>query len=97
MEHKHTPGPWRVDPHHRFDVQTEDGRLEISTTHEGVLVGGIKPDRLEQAANARLIAAAPDLLEALEAVSNGYCCGHDLSLAINEVQAAIAKATGSQP
>jgi hypothetical protein len=52
-----------------------------------------------QEANARLIAAAPDLLETLEAVTDALA-GHELNngdvSAINKARAAIAKATGEQ-
>ena len=51
----HTPGPWKVDrPYIRGA-----GRA-IATLESG-------RDEVEDAANARLIAAAPELLEALEA------------------------------
>lgn len=57
-----TAGPWRVDPNANCDVQTADGRLEIATTHQGVLRGG-KSDAACARANARLIAAAPTMAE----------------------------------
>lgn len=58
----HTPGPWAVaylDRHHQRVVEGE--HIEICTCwHHSV--GAIEK---EMEANARLIAAAPDLLEAL--------------------------------
>ena len=45
-------------------------------------------------ANARLIAAAPELLEALQFVMVAH--GEQLDLAFQQAQAAIAKATGSE-
>lgn len=52
----HTPGKWFVDPDNIRDVQA-DGPLEIATTHEAILRGGVKPPADQQRANARLIAA----------------------------------------
>jgi len=52
-------------------------------------------DMLEQAkANARLIAAAPDLPEALQRLMNGTTSLHDAMQAAQQARAAIAKATG---
>lgn len=57
-----TPGPWRVDPENNCDVQSADGTAEIATTHHNVLCNR-EPFRCK--ADAALIAAAPDLFEAL--------------------------------
>ena len=46
-------------------------------------------------ANARLIAAAPELLEALQAVMTEHEDGYGLKC-VEQVKAAIAKATGEQ-
>lgn len=64
---KHTPGPWRVSPDNPRKVISDsiDGFDPLSGEN---LVGGASainsPER--QAANARLIAAAPDLLAVLQ-------------------------------
>lgn len=68
---KHTPGPWRIDPGFCCDVQTADAALEIASTSEDTLHAGRKPPSDEQRANARLIAAAPCMLAALEAMLVG--------------------------
>ena len=60
---KHTPGPWSVSDYSKYHVVMPNGRLLCST---GVGVSGGHPDRKEDYANARLISAAPDLLEALK-------------------------------
>lgn len=66
-ESKHTPGPWAfglidaTDPKHGFSVN-DFGRGHLNAT---VHVGGLS-DLKEDEANARLIAAAPDLLTALK-------------------------------
>jgi len=85
---KPTPGPW-VAAGTRVDGP--DGELVT------YLTGYAKPTP-RQAANARLIAAAPDLLEALQQVrkwaegdDENYTGDHPIARA----RAAIAKATGS--
>lgn len=59
-----TPGPWRSLP---FDWQQGQFVIEAGEARGGVAVtiGGLGEE--EEEANARLLAAAPDLLEALEA------------------------------
>ena len=59
----HTPGPWRANFAYRIPtiVQVADEDIEIADVHEWL------PQFTEERnANARLIAAAPQLLEALE-------------------------------
>ena len=71
---KHTPGPWTAkvitNSHGGWKEPTQD----ISISHEGQLIATYDtsyyeygPDE-ENLANASLIAAAPDLLEALEEI-----------------------------
>lgn len=91
METKHTPGPWCLDD----DGFVYGEGFIVSDPHSSP---DIDPD--EREANARLIAAAPELLAALQ----WFCaCMHDDSVDdmgkfINEMEsrarAAIAKATG---
>jgi len=96
MEAKHTPGPWAV----RYDyvVQApsfDDGRLvPVAQPY------GVNSDGTDLFANARLIAAAPELLEALQTLvadfadypaSERPCHAFDLA------RAAIAKALGHHP
>ena len=52
---KHTPGPWTIA---RFQ-----GALDVIAVVGGQTIGKMFPP--DDAANARLIAAAPDMLEAL--------------------------------
>lgn len=57
MKTKHTPGPWVVG-NHTHDITTQQGR--------SVALSVGQPAEIEQsAANARLLAAAPDLLHLL--------------------------------
>ena len=88
----HTPGPWVVHPttHHPAvrSVGTSDtGPRRICT------VGSMNGNPVDKK-NARLIAAAPELLEALQFVM--AASGEQLSTAFEQAQAAIAKATGEQ-
>lgn len=96
---KHTPGPWVVGEPHPTNacayVCNDEGQ-EVATIYycsEGGVIGkdGIWPEQPNRDANARLIAAAPDLLEALKAIldeTGGI--GGPFTIA----RAAIAKATG---
>ena len=59
MTDKHTPGPWTVSPDNSRVVQGEGRRIALAYSH------AIQPGAVGDA-NARLIAAAPELLEALE-------------------------------
>ncbi len=60
---KHTPGPWKVKSD--YNVFSGGGRL---VANSGGHSGSVCPEEIheENKANAILIAAAPDLLEALE-------------------------------
>lgn len=69
MEAKHTPGPWFVDLDIRPGMEwnnhivARDGDLRICFMAHG---GEYEDKQAEAEANARLIAAAPELLAALE-------------------------------
>ena len=66
-ETKHTPGPWR------YNIETGYRKIDVVTAENANLIaelpfsGSMAPE-----ANARLIAAAPDMLEALEAVIGSH-------------------------
>lgn len=99
QEHKYTPGPWEQfakltasENHKGFDVQ------DVASQHWIATVGPRDMDGIEGEANAHLIAAAPDLLEALMAVDEWL---DDQSLAQPAVSRqgirdAIAKALGRE-
>ena len=59
-ETNHTPGPWHIGGHNGGDLIMATG------DDEGVLATVYGTTQNEYAANARLIAAAPELLAALE-------------------------------
>jgi len=88
----HTPGPWVI-------VSDDEGRCFINSggVIKAVVATCDQPVSAEHAANARLIAAAPDLLEALEAALNdldhAYNGAENFAvLAKSKARAAIAKA-----
>jgi len=61
---EHTPGPWDVD------LNSSDGQWYIRPHRQGFMLAVIDPSAIQgndwtHEANARLIAAAPDLLVAL--------------------------------
>lgn len=60
---KHTPGPWRVGDSH-LEITDADGHRAIAEVRDHD--GWEEISEEEQEANLRLIAAAPDLLEALK-------------------------------
>ena len=86
----HTPGPWTIDPQDEdgWDVVTEyvDDRILVRT--------GLT----SREADARLIAAAPELLECLHRLVAMNNCRYDrgtsdYKAAMEDAEAAIAKAT----
>lgn len=93
---KHTPGPWLFDE--------ESGAI---TTHKRIAkgiarivtvrLGWAEPFESEQIANARLIAAAPDLLEALCMVLDDPDALDGRPRTYECVREAIAKATKDKP
>ena len=88
MENKHTPGPWHVI--NEWNVSGP----EYEVANGSIMVR----DDDESAANARIIAAAPDLLEALEMALNFIAnteseMGETLQSG-DAARAAIAKARG---
>ena len=101
MSAKHTPGPWTHD--------TSDQTVMVQVGKKILAICSI--ERIDSApresyefgcvsnANARLIAAAPDLLSVVEELeeSADYWSEYDVPLGIvDRLRAAIAKATGCQ-
>lgn len=95
----HTPGPWNIGP------MSGSIRPDVTTPHSGQINGGCVIATLygsDMAYNADLIAAAPDLLEALQEFACQHRCGcghpHCNDCARDRIaDAAIAKATGLPP
>ena len=91
---KHTPGPW-----HYFE--TADGICRVKPLNRKYIVAecsAMEPQCEEQRSNARLIAAAPELLEALKDTLQllEVYCGDFEEATRNQACAAIAKAEGGQ-
>ncbi|MGB4498931.1 MAG: hypothetical protein WBI40_09535 [Methylococcaceae bacterium] len=91
-----TPAPWNVkDGQFHFIVESEDGRCFVE-------IEKIFDDHLNECkANANLIAAAPELLEALIEIEkhtqdfvNTFLPDNEFTLWVNKARAAIAKARG---
>ena len=85
---KHTPGPWEARGYSIFEPHKTAMTIAVATQHEP----NVK-------ANARLIAAAPELLEALQAFVEWAECVKEFAGAapiatLADARAAIAKATG---
>ena len=103
MTKQHTPGPWEVripfSTAARFPayiVSSEPNERFIAAMYGS---GGDYDKRLEAAQNARLIAAAPDLLEALQALTHSLdyadLLHDDQRKAFKHARAAVAKAGGA--
>lgn len=87
---KHTPGPWRISSGcDRWVVQEKGGCIAC-----------VEQDRKFGEANARLIAAAPELLEALTSLLDAsqrnqeHYSEEAHDIAESRARAAIKKATG---
>lgn len=91
----HTPGPWHLSPNGRY-VRYGNNAPHGANICDTNVFGG-PPD--EGAANTRLIAAAPVLLEQLQtaiAILESDWEGDQPSQACNEMRAAVAKAKGGK-
>lgn len=88
---KHTPGPWFYE-----EGMTRDRLHPFVKAADGRVICSCRTDNKH--ANARLIAAAPDLLETLEAIVD-FEAGPDFSRwarIVQRAESAIAKARGKQ-
>lgn len=91
METKHTQGPWAVDS--SFHLYEKD-KYNIINAGTKFLPGGFSIAGIIKDADAKLIAAAPDLLEALELVVGSMSLERVERFDILEkCKAAIQKAT----
>lgn len=98
VERKYTPGPWTFTNHLEgcnVSVGLKSGKFDLARIYTAT------PERV---GNARLIAAAPEMLEALEAIYAGVVSGEgervnlNVSLgAFKALESALAKATGGKP
>lgn len=104
-----TAGPWTMG---RMQRSSNFAKDTYAVHGDGTILckvkGGVTEDAAVAAANARLIAAAPDLLEALRALAertleyvgpepdedDGLECDAEMRALARSAEAAIAKATG---
>lgn len=95
---KHTPGPWRTD--NNIGRKSELGVVADAAPCVIATMCNAKAWPVEAKANARLIAAAPDLLAALEklidhvAITNIGKRDGVIAISLDHGRAAIAKAKG---
>lgn len=90
MAHTAQPG-WRVTDDGPYVRIEDDGRVG-----RAVMINGSDKERL---CNARMLAAAPDMLAALQSLMEFWDNGTPVqpsALAVDEARAAIAKATGGE-
>lgn len=116
MDSRHTSGPWTAEPTSTQEFNIYYGKCWVASA-QGCRVGNAHAEELgvvdhfplsheECAANARLIAAAPELLEALKDASctltscDGaemeYEVAKDLIALLKRINAAITKAEGRE-
>ena len=94
MTTQHTPGPWFSSEDLQLFAETGEHLADLTTSTEG-LTGATRYD------NARLIAAAPELLSSIKdllaiAIHRGDKLGIDSHGPVfREARAAIARATGA--
>lgn len=92
MKTKHTPGPWNYSKGYGWGFNVSAGKFTQV----------VKPDErgpIGKEEDARLIAAAPDLLVAVQGLLNLFeqheKRGHTISPVGDFARAAVAKATGA--
>lgn len=96
----HTPGPWRrnIKPASKYNTIFAGDAKHIAS----LSTAGMADDEME--ANCNLIAAAPELLEALREIADDYADRFDMTCpgtnpgikyVVEQARAAIAKATGA--
>ena len=85
IDSTHTPGPWR----------TGDMFQTVFGPPNGQPAPYVVAQRIRNRADARLIAAAPALLEALEKMLGDFSTYGDLETEAKKARAAVALARGS--
>lgn len=98
----HTPGPWTWEGHSLRPAQPEPQRYAVHTIVTcssggyGFLASDHKKTAAELEADRRLIAAAPDLLAALQDLRNACSVALERTAVLQAADAAIARALGGQ-
>lgn len=91
MSERHTPGPWHLDPpSHAGVIESDYHAVQIGACESNVISGFMSLE------DARLIAAAPDMLASLRQVEAEMRAGLGSSFGETreQVRRAIAKAEG---
>lgn len=97
---KHTPGPWEANFGEAYFITGPDlGRVAMMMNLKGAHGLGGRRSGDESAANCRLIAAAPDLLAALQIFAERSSSEEFITITVrtahvNRARDAIAKAIG---
>ena len=96
MKTPHTPGPWVFGSYHKLLVVPviegqPDKHQPIASLGNTAYPFDATPSDAERYANAALISAAPDLLEALQGFIEG---AESMGWSTTKARAAVAKATG---
>jgi hypothetical protein len=90
---KHTPGPWEVvELVDGYDIRSPESRCRIATASDPEAVWGA----IGREEDACLIAAAPELLEALESLVQRVGGDEWFAEWAGMARAAIAKAKGEE-
>lgn len=106
METKHSPGPWHIEDEYIFDaILSRVATVDFGDDCEETITGAGRTPQGTGRANARLIAAAPDLLAACKAAlramindplrvtdSDGLATVDTTGLPIEQLEDAIARA-----
>jgi hypothetical protein len=104
MKPTNTPVPWRIEPiEHGFVIGHSDGELRSHVAY--LYWNALCEEHGDIEANARLIASAPELLAALEAITKAYvelvesdyapCWNAENDEEVISARAIIAKAKGN--
>jgi hypothetical protein len=96
---KHSPGPWKIKQFKGGALRIISDDTHICTVHHTVPRDSLnEEERRRREANARLIAAAPKMIESLKEILNGInqnkTSPADPEYMKKVVQMAIAEATG---
>ena len=103
MTQKHTPGPWQIKSQHEphLIIANVDGETVAGvTSYSFDFIASLEDEygEMTSGANARLVLAAPELLEAAQRTLNSIANTEgELAMTLESgdmLRAAIAKATG---
>jgi hypothetical protein len=99
MNTKHTPAPWAYAPSHPAKANDTEHVIEMEGGSSPIAIvysGGVGISHSQAQSNARLIAAAPELLDALVELMKPYNGQIQSADAYKKANSIIAKATGEQ-